>query len=78
MKKVLAIAVLAFGISTLADAQTAISNEKMSHDGTMVTVSFDVDTDNTKLPNKRKEVILPYIYNDKDTLYLVRAVCEEV
>ena len=70
MKKVLAIAVLAFGISTLADAQTAISNEKMSHDGTMVTVSFDVDTGNTNLPNKRKEVILPYIYNDKDTLYL--------
>lgn len=70
MKKVVAIIAVVLGISNLMNAQTVIKNENMSHDGTRVTVSFDVDTDETKLPNQRKEVILPYIYNAKDTLYL--------
>ena len=70
MKRILTAAVLIFGYSFMADAQTEISNEKMSQDGKNVTVSFELDTDNTNLPHQRKEVILPYIYNEKDTLYL--------
>lgn len=70
MKKILTAAVLIFGCSYAADAQTEISNEKMSQDGKNVTVTFDLNTDKTNLPHQRKEVILPYIYNGKDTLYL--------
>ena len=70
MKKVVARVVLSLGWSTMMSAQTVIGNENMTQDGKLVTVSFDVDTDKTKLPNQRKEVILPYIYNAKDTLFL--------
>jgi hypothetical protein len=70
MKKILATAVLMAGMTAVMDAQTVISNETMTQDGTNVTVSFDVDTDQTDIPSKRKEVILPYIYNGKDTLFL--------
>ena len=70
MKKVNLILSLMLGVGVALSAQTVVTNETMTHDGTDVTVSFEVDTDNTKLPNQRKEVILPYIYNSKDTLYL--------
>lgn len=70
MKKVLTTAVLVLGMSVMALAQTVISNESLTHDGTDVTVSFDVDTDVRDLPSNRKEVIMPYIYNGKDTLWL--------
>ena len=69
MKKLLAMAMIIFAAAAV-NAQTDISNESMTHDGTIVTVSFDVDTDVKDLPANRKEVIMPYIYNGKDTLYL--------
>ena len=64
MKKIFIAIALVFGFSTLADAQTVISNEKMTQDGTNVTVSFDLDTDVKGLPSQRKEVVTPYIYVD--------------
>ena len=70
MKKILTTAVLVLGMSMMTEAQTVISNESLTHDGTNVTVSFDVDTDVRDLPSNRKEVIMPYIYNGKDTLWL--------
>ena len=70
MKKILATAVLVLGMSMMTEAQTVISNESLTHDGTNVTVSFDVDTDVRDLPSNRKEVIMPYIYNGRDTLWL--------
>ena len=70
MKKVFAAAVLLLAVAVMTDAQTVIRNEKMTQDGTNVTVSFDVDTDQTDIPTRRKEVILPYIYNAGDTLFL--------
>lgn len=69
MKKILAAAMFIFGATLMTDAQTVITNESMTHDGTNVTVTFDVDTDVKGLPSNRKEVLLPYIYNGKDTLY---------
>ena len=68
MKKLFT-AALMLTFAVMMDAQTAIRNEKMTQDGTNVTVSFEVDTDNTDLPVRRKEVIMPYIYNGKDTLF---------
>ena len=72
MKKIFVALVLALGFSSSMDAQAVINNEKMTHDGTDVTVSFDVDTDVKGLPSRRKEVISPYIYNGKDTLFFDR------
>ena len=69
MKKIFVAAVLALGFGSALEAQTVISNEKMTHDEVNVTVSFDVDTDAKGLPSRRKEVITPYIYNQKDTLF---------
>ena len=59
MKKVLATAALMIGMSAMADAQTVIMNESMSQDGMNVTVTMDIDTDQTNLPSRRKEVIMP-------------------
>ena len=70
MKKILTTAVLVLGMGMMTEAQTVISNESLTHDGTNVTVSFDVDTDVRDLPSNRKEVIMPYIYNGKDTIYM--------
>lgn len=70
MKKFLASVIIFCGFTHVSLAQTQIRNEKLSHDGTNVTVSFEVDTDNTDIPTRRKEVILPYLYNGKDTLFL--------
>lgn len=70
MKKLITIVALAFGITTMMNAQTVIGEEIMTHDEDSVTVTFNIDTEQTKLKANRKEVILPYIYNKKDTLYL--------
>ena len=70
MKKLLSLIVILCGLVAVSTAQTKITNEKISHDGTNVTVTFEVDTDNADIPARRKEVILPYIYNGKDTLFL--------
>ena len=69
MKKIYAITFMVLGFTFLSNAQTVITNQSMTQDGETVTVSFDVDTDKTDIPTRRKEVILPYIYNGKDTLY---------
>lgn len=69
MKKIFAMVLVVLGLAEVSQAQTIISNESMTQDGNQVTVSFYVDTDQTDVPSRRKEVILPYIYNGKDTLY---------
>ena len=69
MKKIFILAaMICFGQAM--NAQTVISNESLTHDGKNVTVTFDVDTDVKGIPSRRKEVIIPYIYNGKDTVYL--------
>ena len=70
MKKIFAIAAVLFGMADLAEAQTVITNESLSNDGAIITVSFEVDTDVKNLPSNRKEVIMPYIYSGKDTLWM--------
>ena len=70
MKRIFATIILVLVACIAANSQTVISNESMTTDKDMVTVTFDLDTDDTNLPVRRKEVILPYIYNAKDTLFL--------
>ena len=54
MKKLFAAVMMMFGAVLLSDAQTVISNESLTHDGTNVTVTFDIDTDVKDLPSNRK------------------------
>lgn len=70
MKKVFAALAFMLGMIVMTEAQTVIRNENLHHDADSVTVSFEIDTDQTNLPTRRKEVIFPYVYNGKDTLYL--------
>lgn len=70
MKKLLALIVVLCGFAAVSPAQTQIRGEKISHDGTNVTVTFEIDTDKAEIPSRRKEVLLPYLYNGKDTLFL--------
>ena len=70
MKKIFIAVVFMIMAGICADAQTVVSNESLKHDGKKVTVSFDVDTDVKGIPSRRKEVLMPYIYNGKDTLWM--------
>ena len=70
MKRICSFVTLLIGIAVSMSAQTSVVNHKMNVDGDMVTVTFEVDTDRADIPAQRKEVILPYIFNEKDTLYL--------
>ena len=69
MIKRYAIVLVMFCFCSLSYAQTRISNQEITENGKTVTIAFDVDTDNTDIPAMRKEVILPYIYAGKDTLF---------
>lgn len=69
MRKFFAIiAVLAVGY--VANAQSKINNESMTRKNSTVTVSFKVETKDSGIAPKMKEVIKPYIYNGADTLWL--------
>ena len=70
MKKALVFMLMIFGVHCIAGAQTVITDESMTHDGKTVTVSFNIDTDVKGIPTRRKEVVMPYIYSGKDTLWL--------
>ena len=49
-------------------AQTDITRETLVAEGDSVKVSFSVDSERG-VPKRRKEVIMPYIYNGRDTLF---------
>ena len=70
MKKAIFIALAIFGISAIAAAQSRITEKSLVHDGRHAVVSFKIETDDNSIPSKRKEVIMPYVYNGKDTVWL--------
>lgn len=71
MKKFFAAIVVLIGLGdTAANAQAVITNESMTREKRVVTVSFDVDTEIGGVSGKKKEVIMPYIYDEADTLWL--------
>lgn len=69
MKKILLVAALVLGFGYFAGAQTEIRNKNITKDLDSVTVSFDIETDVKGLPSRRKEVLTPYLYKGKDTLF---------
>lgn len=58
------------GACLFSHAQTIISEESMTTVGDNVSISFVVDTDVKGIPTNRKEVIIPFIYNEADTIWL--------
>lgn len=70
MKKVIFIMAMVFGAAFTLGAQSKITNDKIEQNGDFVVVTFEVATEDNSIPANRKEVILPYLYNGKDTLYL--------
>lgn len=70
MKKAMLTAIAVFGMSMVAGAQSKITDQNLVHDGKEAIVTFKIETDHNSIPSKRKEVIMPYIYNGKDTLWL--------
>ena len=70
MKKSIIFSVMMLVFSGIMSAQTVISNQSLTEDNERVIVSFEVETDVKSIPAKRKEVIMPFIYNGKDTLWL--------
>ena len=70
MKKVIFIMAMVFVTAFTLGAQSKITNDKIEQNGDFVVVTFNVETEDNSIPANRKEVILPYLYNGKDTLYL--------
>lgn len=70
MKKNILISAVLMVLSGWMNAQTIISNQSLVTGNDMVVVTFDVETDVKSIPSRRKEVIMPFIYNTKDTLWL--------
>ena len=70
MKKAIITAIAIFGMSVIASAQSRITGQTVVHDGKDAIVTFNIETDDNSIPSNRKEIIMPYIYNGKDTVWL--------
>lgn len=70
MKKTIILSAIMLVFSSVMNAQTVISGQSLTEDGERVVVSFEVETDVKSIPANRKEIIMPFIYNAKDTLWL--------
>ena len=68
MKRIITAIAIFFCFCTLVGAQTDITREILVAEGDSVKVSFSVDSERG-VPKRRKEVIMPYIYNGRDTLF---------
>ena len=70
MKKAILTAIAIFGVYSICGAQSRITDQRLVQDGKEAIITFNIETDDTSIPSKRKEVIMPYIYNGKDTVWL--------
>ena len=70
MKKSIIFSAMMLVFSSVLSAQTVISSQSLTENGARVVVSFEVETDVKSIPANRKEIIMPFIYNAKDTLWL--------
>lgn len=70
MKRISFIITMLLGATVTLTAQSKITNDKLEQTGDYVKITFEVATEDNSIPRNRKEVILPYLYNGKDTLYL--------
>lgn len=57
-------------ISLGLHGQSKIENQLLQYEDTRAIVTFDLNTEYSNIPQNRKEVIRPYLYNDTDTVWL--------
>lgn len=70
MKNIMMTIAMVLGSAVILGAQSRITNDNIHQSGDFVVVSFSVATEDNSIPKNRKEVLIPYLYNGKDTLYL--------
>ena len=70
MKRAILTTVAFLAISIGLEAQSKIENQLLQYNDTRAIVTFDLQTENNNIPSNRKEVIKPYLYNGKDTVWL--------
>ena len=70
MKKAIFTAAAFLTISMNMQGQSKIENQLLQYNDTRAIVTFDLNTADNNIPSNRKEVIKPYLYNGKDTLWL--------
>ena len=68
MKRLFIFTILTHFFAWTSLAQTKLEGERLSYDENTVTATFEVNS-KKGVPSLYKEVILPYIYNGKDTLW---------
>ena len=68
MKRLFIFTILMHCLVWTSIAQTKLEGEHLSYDENTVTAAFEVNSKDG-VPSLYKEVILPYIYNGKDTLW---------
>ncbi len=70
MKRAILITAAFLATSIGLQAQSKIENQLLQYNDTRAIVTFDLHTENNNIPSNRKEVIKPYLYNGKDTVWL--------
>ena len=70
MKKLFTIILVALSTFIEASAQALITNESLTREKRKVTVKFDVDSRENSVSSKLKEVLVPFIYNGTETMWL--------
>ena len=70
MKRAILITAAFLATSIGLQAQSKIENQLLQYNDTRAIVTFDLQTENNNIPSNRKEVIKPYLYNGKDTVWL--------
>ena len=69
MNRIIVLSASIFCFFGLLNAQTRVFDKQVVREKDSVKVSFKVDAQKG-VPTRHKEVIMPYLYNGKDTLYL--------
>ena len=68
MRKLIISLMFLMSVNAVLSAQTRVFDENISSDKDSVTVSFKVDS-HKGVPSRYKEIMMPYIFNGKDTLW---------
>lgn len=70
MKRVFTAILAVVAFAQAANAQSEIKNERLAREKSTISISFDIDSQQSSVPNMLKEVITPYLSNNVDTLWL--------
>lgn len=71
MKKAIFTAAAILVISSI-QGQSRIENQLLQYNDTKAIITFELVTADSNIPSNKKEVITPYLYNGKDTVWLDR------